>query len=154
MNEKYSTESTETIETTEESSEELLASEETTEVDVPGSATPTTEVPVQSVENDESNSDILSPETSERVSTDVSSGDVVDRDVSVGDADPDGNGFNNRVMYSEISSPDYMEAFSSIQLSLDVLNSTLVLILIFLLLSWTDKKLSVIVRKFTRERRK
>lgn len=55
--------------------------------------------------------------------------------------------------YMELGT-DYTDALLSLQASFDTLNETLFLILVFLLLSWTEKKISLAVRKFTVERRR
>lgn len=56
--------------------------------------------------------------------------------------------------YHTEAATDYTDSFLSLQASVDTLNSTLFLVMVFLLLSWTEKKVSLSVRKFTGERRK
>lgn len=84
-------------------------------------------------------------------SDDVFSGieSLVDLPVS-GDVSGSDLGFSS---YME-AAPDYTETLLSMQESISSLHSTLFLILIFLLLSWTEKKIRVGVNKFTRERRR
>ena len=89
-------------------------------------------------------------------SSDVSSGDISSVDVSSGDASEDNSyhdGYPGISAYTEVS-PDYSEYLLSLQASLVSIDSTLFLIFLFLILSWTEKKISVSVRKFTRERRR
>lgn len=89
-------------------------------------------------------------------SFDISSGDIGSDSVSAGDA-AEGDAFTGGdsalSAYTE-TSVDYTENLLSLQASLVSINATLFLIFLFLIMSWTEKKISVNVRKFTRERRR
>jgi hypothetical protein len=88
-----------------------------------------------------------SGETSESVSggdagaPDVSAGDSVSGDSPVA------------LEYSSVTS-DFSADIATLTESVNSLNATVFLILVFLLLSWTERKISIGVKKFTRERRK
>lgn len=91
-------------------------------------------------------------DTGDTVSSgDVSEGDPGFSDISAGDSAAGSH--QDFSAYASVS-PDYTEYFLSLQEDLVSIHSTLFLILIFLLLSWTEKKISVGVLKFTRERRR
>lgn len=149
MNEKYNTESTEAIETTEESSEN---STEAVTVDIPETPDAAPDVPAGYDDGSGNDSVDISTGDSGQASLTVSGGDISNPDVTSGDTGAGGSQPDYRVAYTEIPSTDYTDAFLAVQESLDSLNSTLFLILLFLLLSWTEKKISVAVHKFTRER--
>lgn len=90
------------------------------------------------------------------VSPDISSGDIGSDSVSAGDAaegDSSLGGDTALSVHTE-TSVDYTENLLLLQASLISINATLFLIFLFLIMSWTEKKISVSVRKFTRERRR
>lgn len=84
-------------------------------------------------------------------------------DISAGDSHNMGSdwsdGFNDGYVSIENSGEVYTvvdidnELLFSIREEISSLNSTVFLIFMFLLLSWTEKKLSVVVNRFTRERK-
>lgn len=83
----------------------------------------------------------------------VSGSDLGNGDISAGDiggyvSDFDKDGFDGFGVV-EIDN----ELLSSIREEVSMLNITVFLIFIFLLFSWTEKKFSVIVNRFTRERK-
>lgn len=138
---------TESTETTDENSSE------TADVDIPESTDTSPDIPTGHDDDSGHDNADISTGDSGQASVTVSGGDVSGSDVSAGDSGTGGNQSGNRITYAETQTTDYTDAFLSVQESLDTLNATLALILLFLLLSWTEKKISVAVHKFTRERR-
>lgn len=151
MNAKYDididTESTEAIDESPENPTEA------TDMDISESTDTSPDIPTGH-DDGSRNSDVdISTGDSGQASVTVSGGDVSGSDVSTGDSSTGGNQSGDRVVYNEIAVTDYTDVLLSVQKSLDTLNTTLALILLFLLLSWTEKKISAAVHKFTRERR-
>lgn len=102
---------------------------------------------------DAGNSDVsVSDGDSGQAAESVRSGDTSSGDVSPGDFNTEYLGVDP-VLSSGTVAVDVSEDLLQIQTLLDSINSTLFLIFIFLLLSWTEKKIITSVRKFTRERR-
>lgn len=86
----------------------------------------------------------------------VSSGDPADRvqsSISVSGGDPVVGAGSPSQSGSLISAADYSEQLSGISSQIAGLNALVFLIFVFLLLSWTEKKISVLVNRFTRERK-
>lgn len=86
----------------------------------------------------------------EFTSGDVSQGDLFSGNAAGGNISPNSVSGNN--FYTEV--PDYSESILSMQETLVSINATLFLIFLFLIMSWTEKKISLSVKKFTRERRR
>jgi hypothetical protein len=125
---------------------DLVTSQPDSDSDVPADEFPA-DADGSSRPDDVSVSSGDSGETSES----VSGGDATAPDVSAGDSVSGGSS----VAYEyTVYATDYTDSISALTESVASLNATVFLILVFLLLSWTERKISVGVKKFTRERRK
>lgn len=82
-----------------------------------------------------------------------SGGDAVSSDVSAGDIGINGSQLVGESAIQTVSS-DYTEILVSIDSGISTFNHVAFLIFIFLLMEWTEKKISVTVHRFTRERRR
>lgn len=150
MNAKYDID----IESTETSEETPVDSSETPTMDISEHLDSDFEFPAEHDDGSWNDTVDISTGDSGQASVTVSGGDINNADISSGDAGTGGNLSDYRVAYMEVPATDYTDALLSVQESLDSLNSTLLLVLLFLLLSWTEKKISTAVHKFTRERRR